>query len=471
MVSTVTVTNTNTDTTVVAGGDKCYNGNCRNCTPASLVSRGCAFQIVDEGIDLNATGITGNAELIHTNTRTHYLRAFPVLRERQYIYLPYCSADSSPYSSDILEYDILGKTSKYLNIGSGISERVASDCVSAALIEDRKLFVTDSAIFGSDNAVTAYIMDFAAETVTEELTEDNDDGEIWLRHLCTVKDMVGDIHLVGICQINSTPPAQYCGMKVWHKNYTQSGAWSSVTVYADDEGGNIAESINCEWFEIVNNRYVVMFTRIHYDGAWGQGGSIFVYDIVTETMDYVSVDFGSWDFTPEFAFMSVDHTNNKCYLFGDYYHTAGDGLHIIEFDPADMSYSTVFTSGIYTSTLFTFTSNTHSYFWDDEDDSFYQSSNQNMLFNYTLPHSNSSHEKICFVLDDGDGLSGELLWFFNTTNKHLYSIDMGGDVVVNLDLSSLTLLNYAHLFHLGNCLLLALYKNTSPYRFEYYLIT
>lgn len=470
MATTIMIVNTETETTVVDGGGKCYNGNCRNSLPAHVETNGSAYQITDKNMDINATGIAGNVQLIHTNTRAHWLNVYPTLRNQQYVYMPYCSQDSSPYNSDILEYNILGQNSEYLNIGSGTNSRIASDFVSAALIEERKLFVIDSAIVDG-TAYKAYIMDFEADTVTLELTEDNDDADedVWLRHLCTVKDMISDIHLIGICDIFGIS-GDYCGIKIWHKNYTQAGAWVEASVLADTENGtDVPYSQDTKYYTVINNRYVVIFSEIYYtDGAVDQGIGVYVYDIVTQTMDYTAIYHGDWEEFAEVQFISIDHTNNKCYFYGSAFDPDSDNKqHIIEFNPIDMSYSNVYTGS--TDGLWLFTSNTHSYFYDDNDDSFYQSSNQALKFNYTLPVT--GHEKVCYIMDDGDGLTGELLWFLNTTTKHLYSIDMSGNVVDDLTLT-ITLSNHTQLFHLGNILMVITYDDvSSPKTMKYHLIT
>ena len=469
MVTTVTVTDTETSTTTVEGD--CYNGCMRNSLPASILTRGCSGQIIDEGTELNATGITGNVELIYTNSSDHYLRSFPILRNREHIYMPKRGSDVNPYSSKIAEYNLLSKATNYLEIGTGSSDRIGSDNVSATVMGYRRLFATDMAIDYGDSHYYAFILDFEANTVTEELDVDDTDPDesAPLSDVLSIQDSNGDIHLVGFGDLFGIV-SDYCGMRVWHKNYTDESAWTITTEHATDEGVDVAYAGNTEYYTIVNNRYVVMFQRIYYRSGSGVGMGVYVFDIVDDSLDYTDIDYGSWESTPDMIFISVDHTNNKCYVYGSYYDPDADNnQHLIEFDPSTMAYSSVFESGASTGVLSTLTSNTHSYFYDDGDDSFYQSSNQALKFNYTLPHT-YSHERICFAVDDGDGLTGELVWFINTTTKHLYSIDMSGDIVDDLTLT-ITLNNYTMLFHLGNCLLLVTYDSVTPYNMYYYLIT
>jgi hypothetical protein len=104
-----------------------------------------------------------------------------------------------------------------------------------------------------------------------------------------------------------------------------------------------------------------------------------------------------------------------------------------------------------------------SWYWYDGD--VYDASTLDMLFSYDFPFANRSTQNVCQTLDDGDGTSGPLIWYWDT--QHLMAVDSSGEVIYDFYIP-LTVTGYVQILHLGNMLMLA-FNNTAGV--QYYLVT
>ncbi|MCJ7741653.1 MAG: hypothetical protein MUO95_03100 [Methanoregula sp.] len=460
----------------------------RQCRAQMQGSGACVWQDAGEvsgATPYDATSIVAPATLLKTSSRT-YMSHLPWCLHNEYLYYTRCDGTGKAYVDEINLTTSAVTSIKYYDG----TEIWAGWGASLSWLEDRTLVITDSSTaYGDDSLSWIWYIDFDANTSTEilevEWYQNGGDDEWVIDQVCVVKDSIGDLHIVAMGQAwlwwggdNAYVTA------VWHCNYTDTpNIYTLYQIQAPDPPGHTYPtdwawngSFNC--FDIVNDDYVVMYSGVQfYNGGYLETDAPMatVFNISTTAINAYYIGFGYYDYPAQTYYHAVDRTNSKTYtmaIWDEYDQSPGPYyMHLFQFDPVTGSSVVTFTQEMTTySWLWLFESPTNAYLYNLEDSTLYRCSDNQVMGTFSLPQDLQwSHNLLCSVIEDGS-IYGELLWYLDGTSLKAVSLD--GTNRVNLDLSaSYTPLNHMELLHLVDKMMIIAYKDTSPQRYDFYLVS
>jgi hypothetical protein len=421
----------------------------------------------------DASGIVGTITNIHTNDGSaSYYNYFPgsIVRNGDYIYFINRiehDPDVGPWDSQIVEYCISTGIKNYITFFTETDGYYASTngyFNYISIIEGRKLLVFDSNC--QDHPDTyhyhVYIVDFDTNTCTEQLDIPQYD-EISPPHAyqrapdssCVIKTNDGDIHLLVSCYYGDYSQVNHNGWRIYHKNYTDNTAWTNTDINIDFGPDN--HSIWSIYpYIISNNRYLCLPTTSTVTVSPDRSTyCIFVYDILSDTLDYTHGVSGVSGYPWGVLQAMEDATNHKIYLVETY-----DGWvswNIYEFDPVTIAHNdTPIASG----ELFQSASNTHLYDWASSGDVL-RTPDRLYQNNRARP---AAIELQSNIMDDSD----DSIWFMDGAILKRYNFNTG---VVDKSIATGITAEDFGIIHLGDCLVITAQTDVDGYIMDYYLVT
>jgi hypothetical protein len=427
-------------------------------------------QIRDERSFMNASGITGSATLMHTNTTSaafKYMYAGSVLRNEEYIYFYNHKTDSNPFLGEICEYRISDGNKTYIQYASSVTSIART--INMAFIEGRKLLVYDE-FYDVADTYYVYIVDFDDLSCTEVAAIPYQDGDIrrFIRCVSVIKSVNNDLHLFIIIDYDDPVSLDY-GIELRYKDYSHGGAWITITKFIADEGGFTASDsdyTNQYLYTIVDNRYLIIPTMTTYtDGDLDDNyfHTFFVYDTNTGILDYDTWFAGEDTESnyPYIDYMQADETNNKVYFESQGYSTGHYAY--CEFDPSTMTFAWKYDSPD-SDGIKMLSTQQHAYAHDYHNDNNYQASTVGGEGACTLP---VVKENTCSLMDD----LNSLIWYWDNINNHIQAITMGNSIIIDVDPSITPGNTKSCILHMGDCLIVSTNNfSTTPSYCKYYLI-
>lgn len=457
-------------------------------------------QLQDNRERIDAHGISGVATNIYNRTCTaSYMNFNGAIRCGDYIYFCDRTDDGAPtwpnnaavYHHHIIEYCI--STGEHIDIDMGAPAGTGNfrsgDQYDICVIEERKILVFDERMERYNPVPDRHIriLNFKTQEIefTTTIDEINGDMETWCATIAVIKDTNNGIHLFAICNFENNAvgndgydysPGHY-GVALYHKNYTTNAAWERMDTIVDSQSSSVFSWAG-RLYDIVGNRYLVIHSQ-RLGSYYDVGHTLrhvyleeIVYDCITGTInvyDYESPWAASALDMPWIPYSDPDNTNNK--LYSNVYYLLSDGdARNMEFDPA----TGVFTTGTITPAdsykyQFYMSSETHAYFFDDDDNNIYKADTVELLCNYNIQHDepsgfSGSEDFMCVSnLLDYNGGGNPLVWYYDNVSDTLKALDIiTGTLVFNQKPTGFVSLVYTYVVHLGDSLLLVTVDQHTP---------